>query len=631
MKKVLLAVLLAAVIALPVQDQTRTNSFPNHDKHHALLRLEDVSPGGSYATLDDLGRLRAVFDYLQAENVPIHLAVIPRSKLLQADGTWIEKGIDDPHPDQHLHAFIKLLQDAQQNGAVLGMHGYTHQYGDRKRGDGWHDTGVGYEFDLQDAPETSTVPYAVEKISKSLSAFEKAGLKPSFWESPHYQDTRQQEEVFRSFIGVLYQPDYFSLKSFKDEIYYQSENTYGETTLGSVYVPAPLSYVTGPQDVERILKKSDHFQGLGAVFYHSFLEYEAMEAVLGADGQPEIRDGLPVYRYKQGADTYLHQIVDGMRTRGWEWMSLHDVLPFSPAHRIQLPLGTTTEHLLFGDVGGSGQDSLVVVDHDGHVSVLQGNYNWPRNRSQSPFSTWLQSGLDPDDIPLLADVDGNGVTDLLAYHKTSGELKAYSSNTLSFDPGQSYGTLKPDLEKIVPVDLNKDGKVDLLVQNRKMVTALFQDGSHFRPKSEAALVFKHDDAILLSGDVNGDKQPEVILYSPSNGEIELYTVTPEGAFHIAGNFSVPQPKRNGQVVLGDTDGDGLADLVIYDPTNGIWEIWQGDAKLGLKRHDTLYGPWAYGKRVAFAADLDGNGKADIVSFDPKQSLLDLSLSFRHAK
>ncbi|WP_132945940.1 DUF2334 domain-containing protein [Tumebacillus sp. BK434] len=630
MKKALLAILLAVIVALPIQGQSRTNSFPSHEKHQALLRLEDVSPGGAYASLDDLGRLRAVFEYLQEENVPFHLAVIPRSKLWK-DGAWVEKGIDDPHPDEHLQKFIALLQSVQQNGAVLGMHGYTHQYGNVKRGDGWHDTGVGYEFDIEDAPETSTVPYAVEKISKSLTAFEKAGLKPAFWESPHYQDTRDQEEVFRSYMGVLYQPDYFSLKSFKDQVVYQDENTYGDTTLGSVYVPAPLSYVTGQKDVERILNKTAHFQGLGAVFYHSFKEYDALEAVTGPDGKPQLRDGLPVYRYKAGSNTQLQQIVQGMREQGWTWMSLHDVLPFSPAHRIDLPLGTTTGHLLFGDVSGNKQDALVVVDSVGKVSVLQGNYNWPRNRTQSPFTTWLRSGLNPEDTPLLADVNGGGVADLIAYHPESGEVTVYLSNTLGFDAGTSYGRLPAGLKKIAAGDLNGDGLADLLLLQEKTVTTAFQEGQKFQPRGEQSLYLQHDDVQMLTGDVNGDKRRELILYSPSARQLDVYAVSADGRFRHLQTFDVPKPKRGGQAVLGDTNGDGLDDVIIADGQNGIWEIWQGDAKSILKPHDNLYGPWARGERTAFSADLDGNGKADILSFDPEQGALDISLSFRQGK
>ena len=53
MKTALLAILLAAAILIPVPSVGRANGFPDQDKHHAMLRLEDVGPVINYETPDE--------------------------------------------------------------------------------------------------------------------------------------------------------------------------------------------------------------------------------------------------------------------------------------------------------------------------------------------------------------------------------------------------------------------------------------------------------------------------------------------------------------------------------------------------------------------------------------------------
>ncbi|MCD9577569.1 DUF2334 domain-containing protein, partial [Flavobacterium soyae] len=107
--------------------------------------------GGDYGSLEGLGKLRAVFDYIASERIPFHVAVIPRRFMLGEDGAWTEMGIDDPDPDEVTAQFARLLRDAQESGGVLGMHGYTHQYGETAREDGGQNSGTGNEFKVKDA------------------------------------------------------------------------------------------------------------------------------------------------------------------------------------------------------------------------------------------------------------------------------------------------------------------------------------------------------------------------------------------------------------------------------------------------------------------------------------------------
>lgn len=283
----------------------------------ALLRLEDVGPGGAYRTLENLGRLRAVFDYLFAARVPFHVALIPRWKNIEPDGTWYEKGIDDPFPDDYVKKFVRLMQDAQKRGALLGMHGYTHQYGTHKKDDNNQDTGTGSEFNVDGEPETVSSAYTVDRVGRSLAAFQGANLAPHFWETPHYNNTPEQERIFGSFVKILYQSDALGRAG---------ANVYVSGT-GIVYIPTPLYYIDEQNTVERMLAKLPAFRGLASMFYHPFLEFACLEPAKDMSGQPAVREGLPVYRYRVGEESNLHKLVKGFRQRGFRWVSIYDVMP----------------------------------------------------------------------------------------------------------------------------------------------------------------------------------------------------------------------------------------------------------------------------------------------------------------
>jgi len=592
-----------------------------------MLRLEDVGPGGSYSTIEDLGKLRAVFQYLHEQAVPFHVATIPRAVYISEDGTRYDKGIDDLNPDQFVRHFIQVLKNAQdRQGALLGMHGYTHQYGDQYRADSWQNTGAGFEFDVEDAPETAEPSYAVERITKSLAAFEKAELTPHFWESPHYNDSREQEEIFRSFMGILYQPDLLSIRSLKDLNVYEDLNVYGKTSLGSVYVPAPLRYIHDTASVDAVLAKLNTYRGLAAMYYHPYLEFPQLESVLDGDGKPVLEDGIPLYRYKADAASNLQHLVGGFRDRHFNWVSLHDVVPFSPAHRIEMPIGTKPANILIGNISGSTASDVVIVRPDGTVDVVEGDYRWPRNRQQKIPRSWLSEPFSAEEQLLLADVNGDKMQDLLAFNRQTGVLRGFASLGFSFEEKETLIGTFPNSQVIGSLQANTDGRADLLVRDgdRLLVVLNNTDGI----TQARSILHIPTDAVIHSGDLNGDKLDDIISYSPQEHLLRLYKNIGDGTWQPIKETAVTPTHNGTQLLASDTDGDGRTDVIIYDSKNGIWDVWQSNSDFTLTPINNSYGPWAAGARIGYTADFDGNGKADIASYDPTGQVFDISLSFR---
>ncbi|HZG76962.1 MAG TPA: DUF2334 domain-containing protein [Paenibacillus sp.] len=616
---------IAAAAAVAYMTYAGPNAFPNKDKGHAMLRLEDVGPGGDYGSLEGLGKLRAVLEYIHAEDIPYHVAVIPRRIGVEQDGSWTERGIDDPNPDDVVRGFVRLLQDAQRNGGVLGMHGYSHQYGAETRADGGHLSGTGNEFKVEGASVTNDPDYAAARIASSLAAFAGAGLQPAFWESPHYKDTREQEKVLRSYVGILYEPDFWSLRSLKDLVMHESVNTYGEESLGSVYVPAPFRYVGDAAAVDRMLEKARDDDGLASFYLHPFKEFDFLEPVLGPDGRQTSRDGLPEFRYgERGEASYLHRLADGFAAEGYRFMSLHDIVPYTPAHRVGLPTTTSAEDVLTGDVAGRGGDD-VVVREPRRVLVVPGDYRWPRNRPQAAPAVWLKHAYAPEEQLLLADADGDGKRDLFAYDRRTGAVSVAISVGRRFREPTAYGRLPADLASLRPLRFGKEAGAVARANDRLTIVRPTPVGW----TAEATDVALPADAELIVGRFAGGAEDDVLVVSPAEGTILLLEREADGRFAALRPVQGVRPTDVGRLLAGDADGDGDGELIAYDAKNGVWRVYERDGDARFRPIANDFGPWARGKeRVGVAADFDGNGKSDIASYDHTERVLDLALSFR---
>ncbi len=626
---IVVCLLLAVALTALIVTYTGENIYPNRGKKHAMLRLEDVGLGGQYDTPEGLGKLRAVMDYIESEKVPFHVAVISRSMSVQEDGAWQEKGIDDPDPDPLVRAFIRILQEAQRSGGLLGMHGYSHQYGDEARSDYGQNSGIGSEFKVRGASATHESSYAAERITASLAAFAKNGLVPAFWESPHYRNTREQEKVFRSYIGIMYQPDLFSLRSFQDLTAYDSVNRYGQDSLGSVYVPAPYKYVSDEASVDRLLKRADNDDALASMYYHPFLEFPYLEEAIGEDGRTIMKDGLPVYRYRaDGPPSHLHRLIPGFRERGYRWKTLFDIIPFSPAHRVTLPVGTVADRIMLGDVTGSGHADVVVREAH-RITVIPGNYAWPRNREQEAGQVWLQAELREEEQTLLIDLNGDGKADLLIYDRLSGQVRLAIAADDHYRGLIELGRLPAGLNDLQPMGIPGESPHLLAREGDRLILVRVEAERMTRMETGIAV---QDDAALSGGLFGGAGRAGIIVVSPSQPEPILYPYAGEGRFAPPKTLDGIRLLDGDQLLTGDANGDGWDDLIFYASARGIWRVYENDSGGKFLPVDNDYGPWARGQgRIGFMADMDGNGRDDVASYEEEGRLLDLSLSFRGRK
>jgi hypothetical protein len=257
----------------------------------ALIRLEDVGPGGYYEPMGNQAKLLCVAHHLYAQRIPFQVAVIPRF-------VDPERGVDRSIADRSdpvSAGFVQLLHTLVRCGASLGMHGYTHQYGRAVSADGYefHYAGCSDNCPPDDSADALTSyekfhsSYAYRRFASALALFYAAGLTPEWFETPHYAASQTQRRILEACSGLIYEDNPDAPNS-RTVTWRRPAVSFAG---GSLYVPTPLSYVGGASinaDVTRISEQMREYgdQELASFFYHPFLEFPYIHGARYAEHSP---------------------------------------------------------------------------------------------------------------------------------------------------------------------------------------------------------------------------------------------------------------------------------------------------------------------------------------------------------
>jgi hypothetical protein len=193
--------------------------------------------------------------------------------------------------------------------------------------------------------------------------------------------------------------------------------------------------------------------------------------------------------------------------------------------------------------------------------------------------------------PAPSDFDGDGATDVAAFHLPSDQFFSDSAGNL----GQ-YGWGGSDSYPLV-WDYDGDGKVDMsfyhILTNQWFVKGVPGDNL-------GQFGWGGEDSVPVPGDYDGDGMMERAFYhSPTN---RWFVEFPDAVefFEIGWNGTECIP------VPGDYDGDGITDMVIYHiPTNQWFQY--GIGNLGQ------FG-WGGVDSIPVPGDYNGDGKTEIAIY-----------------
>lgn len=170
---------------------------------------------------------------------------------------------------------------------------------------------------------------------------------------------------------------------------------------------------------------------------------------------------------------------------------------------------------------------------------------------------------------------------------------------------------------IAALDVNHDGKLDLVSANSSggTLSVLTNDGagnfqlSHLLDNGAGSASY-----YIAVADVNGDGNPDLISanYATSAGSFTVLTNNGAGNFASAGIYAAGQISTC--VAAADINGDGKIDLISADPLGNQLVIYtnNGNGQFTLKTTQAFTtNNWA--PAFVVAADVNGDGKMDLVT------------------
>lgn len=224
-----------------------------------------------------------------------------------------------------------------------------------------------------------------------------------------------------------------------------------------------------------------------------------------------------------------------------------------------------------------------------------------------------------DSTRRVTDVDGDGISDLLGRVAGSGELLLYPGDGGGgLDAPRTIGTGWGTFNLLVaPGDWDGDTVVDLLARDMSGRMWLYPGDGRGSWKTWRVVNSGWGalDLIVGAGDWDGDGLNDVLAREAGTGRLLLYCGDGAGGFRSTSVVGSGWQTFDALVAVGDWDGDGAGDLLAREASTGILWLYPGDGRGSWKTWRVVGSGWSRFDLVVGRGDSDGDGLNDVLARD----------------
>ena len=264
------------------------------------------------------------------------------------------------------------------------------------------------------------------------------------------------------------------------------------------------------------------------------------------------------------------------------------------------------------DLNGDGKVDLVSANlDDASLTVLTNDGN-----GTFILSATLAVGSYPNSV-VAVDVNQDGKLDLVCANGGDNTLSVLTNNGNGIFGSNATYTVGNGAGPIAAADVNGDGKMDLICPNfdDNTLTVLTNNGNGMFAVSSTDAVGRFPDFVVAT-DVNGDGKVDLI--SANWGANTLTVLTNNGFGTFGSNATYHVGSFPVSLAAADINGDGKMDLicansdddtltVLTNSGNGVF-VLASAISTGVANVD-------FGPQSVTAADVNGDGKADLIFVD----------------
>jgi len=278
------------------------------------------------------------------------------------------------------------------------------------------------------------------------------------------------------------------------------------------------------------------------------------------------------------------------------------------------------------DVNGDGLlDLLVVNQTTGNVTLLLGAGDG--TFSVAPSSP-LAAGGGPAGI-VTGDFNADGKTDFAVSNSADNTISIFlgdGAGGFAAAPGSPIvlGAGEQTPGALVTADFNADGKPDLAVVNRATNNVTVLDGNGdgtFTPAPGSPLSVGAGPEALTAGDLNGDGRADLAVVNQTDNTISILLNNSNGTFTASLQSPLAAAATPSGIAVADLNMDGIADLAVTDQGADSISLYLG---LGAGLFAPRFAlPTAAGPAALVAADFNGDGRPDAAIVERTANMLSL--------